>query len=369
MLQELLNEKDYLPLLRDENGEVTADRWPQRRRALLALLERYSYGVSPAPVPVRGTVLGDDGTTQRVRIECGTPERSFSFPAEIRVPRGAVRPPVFLHLAFRPIPDRYVPWERILDAGFALAVVVYTDIVNDDHFGDFSDGVAAYFGTTDARKPDEWGKIGMWAYGASRLLDYLISDRPDLDAQRTVVIGHSRLGKTALWCAALDERFAGAVSNDSGYGGAASSKHGTGERVTDFLRVGSWDWYCENFKRFTGDLEDRKPYDQSFLLSMIAPRYLCVGSAAEDGAADPISEFLTTLSASAVWELLGSPGLVCPDRLPEAGDRFFGGNAGYQMRPGKHALTEEDWDAYIAFFRAKFGMDKGEAAYAQAETV
>ena len=77
------------------------------------------------------------------------------------------------------------------------------------------------------------------------------------------------LAKTALWCAAQDERFAAAISNNSGYGGAASSKHGEGERVADFIRVGSWDWFCENFKEFTGELEDKKPYDQSFLLGHV----------------------------------------------------------------------------------------------------
>ena len=120
------------------------------------------------------------------------------------------------------------------------------------------------------------------------------------------VIGHSRLGKTALWCAAQDERFAAAVSNNSGYGGAASSKHGTGERVTDFIHVGSWDWYCENFQKFCGELEDQKPYDQSFLTAMIAPRYVLIGSAELDRGADPTSEFLTTLHASDAWVLLGT---------------------------------------------------------------
>jgi hypothetical protein len=92
----------------------------------------------------------------------------------------------------------------------------------------------------------------MWAYGASRFLDYLLT-REDLDAAHTAVVGHSRLGKTALWCGAQDERFFMTISNDSGYAGAATSKHGHGERVRDFLRVGSWDWYCENFKLFTDD--------------------------------------------------------------------------------------------------------------------
>ena len=259
-----------------------------------------------------------------------------------------------MHLAFCPVPHRYIPVEEITDSGFALVVLVYEDLVNVRHYGDFTDGLAAYFDTQAERTPSEWGKIGMWAYGASRMMDYICSDRPDLDSRRVAVIGHSRLGKTALWCAAQDERFAAAISNNSGYGGAASSKYGTGERVTDFLRVGSWDWFCENFKQFAGDGEDIKPYDQSFLSALIAPRYLCVGSAALDTAADPESEFLTTLHASAAWDLLGVPGLVCPDRMPIPGDHFTEGHIGYHLRDHRHYLSREDWNAYIRFLNKKF---------------
>ena len=143
------------------------------------------------------------------------------------------------------------------------------------------------------------------------------------------------------------------ISNDSGYGGAASSKHGTGERVTDFIRAGSWDWYCENFKKFTGDLEDEKPYDQSFLLALIAPRYLLVGSAEQDPGADPTAEFLTTLHASCAWELLGEKGLVA-EKLPGASAYYGDGNVLYHRRKGLHYLSREDWAAYIRFLDLRF---------------
>ena len=196
------------------------------------------------------------------------------------------------------------------------------------------------------------GKIGMWAYGASRVLDYVLT-HDDLDSVHTAVIGHSRLGKTALWAAAQDERFWCGISNNSGYGGAASSKHGTGERVTDFIRVGSWDWYCENFKEYTGEKEDCKPYDQAYLLAAIAPRLLCVGSAEEDRGADPKSEFLTSLHASCAWEMLGKKGLVSPDRLPTPGDHLTEGSVGYHLRSFGHCLSRNDWNAYIKFLSEK----------------
>ena len=194
----------------------------------------------------------------------------------------------------------------------------------------------------------------MWAYAASRVLDYLLT-REDLDALHTAVVGHSRLGKTALWAGAQDERFFMVISNNSGYGGAATSKGGSGERVTDFINVGSWDWYCSNFQLFTGEKEDAKPYDQAYLLALIAPRYLCVGSAQEDAGADPESEFLTSLWASQAWPLLGKNGLVTPDRMPAPGDMLNDGCVSYHLRAGGHFFSREDWLAYIRFFDRKLG--------------
>jgi hypothetical protein len=190
------------------------------------------------------------------------------------------------------------------------------------------------------------------------VLDYILAERADLDGSRVCVIGHSRLGKTALWCAAQDERFFAVASNDSGYGGAATSKGGTpeSEKARDFAddRNAVWDWFCNNFMNYV-DKENEKPYDQSWLLACIAPRLLYVGSAAEDFWADPTSEFVSTLWASQAWELLGKTGLVTPDKLPEAGDVCADGNIGYHMRPGTHFLSREDWNNYMNFLDRHLG--------------
>ena len=362
MLHEILQERDLPPVLQMADGtEVTASNWQERRREMREALEKYSYGHTPgAPEILKGQIRKADEYAyagkvlqQEIVITFRTAKGRFSFRFQLLIPRNVSKPPVILHLAFRPdLPDRYVPVEEITDRGYALAVVCYTDMLNDRLHGDFSDGLAAYFGVTKDRGPEEWGKIGMWAYGASRTLDYLLT-RPDLDGAHTAVMGHSRLGKVALWAAAQDERFWCAISNNSGYGGAATSKHGTGERVRDFLRGGSWDFYCENFKEFVDEKEDAKPYDQSWLLALIAPRYLCVGSAVEDDGADPQSEFLTSLWASGAWDLLGRQGLVTPDRMPKVGDRMQEGCIGYHLRPGRHFLSREDWNVYMDFLDQK----------------
>ena len=361
MIKELLKERDLLPILKMNDGrEVTPELWPERRAEMLEALQKYSYGYTPEVLsPGEGQIVMEDvkgfaglALDQRIEVSFDTPSGKFSGPVWLVVPHNVEKPPVMLHLYFNNFIQPTLPVEEIIGNGFALAVVNYEDIVNDHRGGDYSDGLAKAFGTDNPRKPDEWGKIGMWAYALSRVLDYLLT-RDDIDGQRTVISGHSRLGKTALWTAAQDERFWGCIANASGYGGAATSKHGTGERVRDFIRAGSWDWFCENYKEFVDEKEDCKPYDQAYLLALIAPRFLCIGDASEDRGADPVSEYLTANWASQAWKLQGEKGLISADRLPELGDVVHEGRIGFHYRWGYHFFAREDWNRYIEFFKSK----------------
>ncbi len=361
MIAELLKERDLLPILKMNDGrDVTPELWEERREEMLEALQKDSYGYTPKVIsPSEGRIVMEDakgfgGTAndQRIEVSFDTPSGKFTVPVWLVIPKNVEKPPVMLHLYFNNFIQPTLPVEEIIENGFALAVVNYEDIVNDHRHGDYSDGLAKAFGTDNPRKPEEWGKIGMWAYALSRVLDYLLT-REDIDGQKTIVSGHSRLGKTALWTAAQDERFWGCIANASGYGGAATSKHGAGERVRDFLRAGSWDWFCENYKEFVDEKEDCKPYDQAYLLALIAPRVLCIGDASEDRGADPISEYVTTHWASQAWELLGSKGLISADRLPELGDKFLEGGISYHYRWGYHFFGREDWNTYMEFIKAK----------------
>ena len=363
--EEVLRERDYLPILKMNDGTpVTRELWRKRREELSELLEKYSYGRYRRPTLKRvwgEYVTGDENFCagkvkwERFKLFFDTEEYGVgSFPIDIYTPAEIEKAPVFLHIAFAKEPHKYLPIEEITDNGFATCVVDYQEMVKDVH-REFPGVLGEYFGVkAETRGPEDWGKIGMWAWGASRVLDFIIADCPKLDGEKVAVIGHSRLGKTALWCGAMDERFAAVISNNSGYGGAASSKGGTGERAWIFNRYGSWCWFCENFKLFEYELEDNKPYDQSFLLAMIAPRYLLVGSAELDDGADPESEFLTALHASQAWELLGEKGLVVGDKMPKPGDRFCEGNVQYHLRRHRHYLSREDWNAYMSFLKEKW---------------
>jgi hypothetical protein len=188
---------------------------------------------------------------------------------------------------------------------------------------------------------NEPGAIAAWAWGLSRVLDWLAT-RPEVNEHAVIVVGHSRLGKTALWAGACDPRFAMVVSNESGCGGAALSRRNYGETV-GVITSRFPHWFCPSFAQYAGR-ELELPVDQHTLLAMTAPRPLYVASAEGDRWADPRGEFLSAEAVGPVWRLYGRTGLGTSE-YPEVG-RSVGEFVRYHVRAGKHDLLLEDWQHF-----------------------
>jgi hypothetical protein len=385
--------------LKMENGEsvTTREMWFEKRRPeLMRLFEKEEYGKSPGkPAAISledlsedKNALGGTATRKQISIYFTKDKTGPHIDVLMYLPNKGKKPaPAFVGLNFDgnhtvnadpgiKITSNWVAnnrengitnnqaseksrgasssrWqaEKIVGRGYALVTAYYGDI--DPDFDDgFKNGVHPLFYKEGQSKPanDEWGSIAAWAWGLSRMMDYLETDK-DIDARKVAVIGHSRLGKTALWAGATDQRFAITISNDSGCGGAALSKRIFGETVG---RINSSfpHWFCGNFKKYNEN-EGALPMDQHELIALIAPRPVYVASAQEDAWADPKGEFLGAKLAEPVYKLLGTSGLPA-NEMPGINQPVMG-QIGYHIRSGKHDVTEYDWEQYLKFADEHFG--------------
>ena len=215
------------------------------------------------------------------------------------------------------------PVETIIDQGFAVATFCCEDIAPDY---DTCPGIRAKYPSYS------WGHLAAWGWGLSRALDYLQEACEEVDGERVAVLGHSRMGKAAVWAGARDRRFKMVISNASGCGGAAISRRRYGETIRRINTSFPY-WFSRDFHRYN-DNEDLLPFDQHFLLALVAPRPLYVESGTEDRWSDPVGEKLGLEAALPVYRLYGAQE-----------------KTGYGIRPGKHEILLEDWLHYLEFAR------------------
>lgn len=358
------------PLTTSAGDKVTTiAQWQKTRRPeLLELFRTHVYGRAPIGRPdslrfdvkeTNKSAMGGKATLKRIDIRFSGPGGKGVIKLAVFIPNKVPKPvPGFVLICNRGRdnidPTRkkkspFWPAERIVERGYVAASFHNSDLDPDKCDG-FKDGVHGIFDPKNSkRSPDAWGAIAAWAWGASRVMDYLETDK-DIDETRIGVVGHSRGGKTALWCGAEDERFALAVSNNSGHTGAALARRIKVRKrncTVAYVNKHFPHWPCENYRKFNNN-EDKLPIDQHELIALMAPRLVYVASASLDEWADPEGEFLSCVHAGPVYQLFGLQG-VGATQMPKPEQPLHTGYIGYHIRTGKHNLTEYDWVCYMDF--------------------
>jgi hypothetical protein len=380
----------------DEKGQAVQNEsaWVSHRRAqILDLFAAQVFGRSPQQIPVQAKLVSSNenalsGRAIRREIDLSLSRngKTITFGVLVYTPKGQTKAPTFLGLNFRGnhavetdssirITQSWMsdqkdgsvennratdkgrgrdakswPVQSIIERGYGLATIYYGDI--DPDFDDgFNNGIHPLFADWEQSiaADERWGSIAAWSYGLSRALDFFQDDSL-VDGTRVAVIGHSRLGKTALWAGATDQRFKMVISNNSGCGGAALSRRAFGETVGRINRSFPH-WFCKNHRKYNEN-ESALPVDHHQLIALAAPRAIYVASASEDRWADPRGEYLACVHADPVYRLLGTAGMggtTASAEMPKLDQSIQTGAIGYHIRTGEHALTPADWQHYLDF--------------------
>lgn len=351
----------------DGTQVTTAKEWQEKRRPeILEMLRREEYGCLPDMSDVKvemrvvaerqgGPMLDPRELRKTVEVEAVRKDRHFIFCFEVFIPRNAGKPvPAFIEICNRGTmlcdparehPSQFYPVEAIIERGYACAAFRTQEVAPDYEEG-FHTGFHRLFPEYTRNRPDDaWGTISAWAWAASRVMDYFETD-PMIDDKHVAVVGHSRGGKTALWCGAQDERIALAVSSCSGNSGDAISRGKSGESIRQILTRFPF-WFAKNYQKHA-DHEEEMPFDQHMLVAMMAPRLVYSSTRSLDAWADPESEFESLVQASPVYELFGKEGLESWD-MPYAEVPLHKGCIGFHKHSGEHDMEDYDWHRYMDF--------------------
>jgi hypothetical protein len=377
------------PLTMNNGSKVTtAKQWQQRRKELLQLFTTEMYGQAPLrPKNMTFKVfessknaLGGLATRKQVTVYFNGKADGPQMDILIYLPNQVKKPGMILQLGFGgnqtlsndtavKISTSWVSnsktavdnkataasrgkaanddVEMILKRGYGFATIYCGDI--DPDFDDgFKNGVHALYPELQGRG-DNFSTIGAWAWGLSRALDYIETDK-DINAKKVAVFGFSRLGKAALWAGATDERFAMVLSNESGAGGVRIFRRGKGEDI-HHLCTSFPHWFDGNFRKYIGQ-DTILPFDQHMVISLVAPRPIAIGSAIGDQYSDPEGEFLGGVYATPVYTLLGTSGLPTT-KMPGLNEPVSG-QIQYHIRPGNHSILTYDWQQYLNFMDKHF---------------
>jgi pimeloyl-ACP methyl ester carboxylesterase len=332
-----------------------------RREEILELFRTNVYGRVPSTEYTKSfklikedkNAMGGDATLRQVDITISSNGNSLDIHLTLFVPNKAAKPvPAFLLIdnrgpqntdPERKVKSEFWPAEEVIARGYAIAVFSNADL-DPDNFDDFKNGIHGLLDRGE-RHPDSWGTLAAWAWGASRCMDYFETDK-DINSNKVAVVGHSRGGKTALWAAAEDQRFAMAVSNESGCGGAALARRKYGETIAR-INNSFPHWFCLNYRKWS-DNEESMPVDMHMLISLIAPRAVYVTSASEDLWADPRGSYLSLYHSLPVFQLYDRNSTLSY-KMPPLNKQVIGGKLAYHIRDGAHNMLLKDWNWFMDF--------------------
>ena len=358
------------------NGKPVRDAqtWiKQRRPEILRLYETEIYGRLPAKTPdvkwqvaetdtqaregaavmkkITGTV-GSGPDAPQIKLTLYTPAKATKpVPVILLVNFGGGPPPPPTAQGRGGFPSDPPVAAEIIARGWGYATVGYQDI-QPDRLNTFTQGVIGLTLASGQQQPapDEWGTISAWSWGVSRMIDYLETDR-SVNAKQIALFGHSRLGKTALWATAKDERIAAAFSSCSGEMGAALARRDWGETVDDMAQNFPWQ-FAGNFQKWSGRWSEM-PVDAHMLIALSAPRPVFISGGTADQWADPVGMFKAAVAAGPVYRLLGKKDLGVTD-LPALDTPVVSGDIGWTYHTGGHTATPADWKSFLEFLGKYF---------------
>jgi len=350
----------------------TAEEWMNiRRPEILSLFSNLVYGCVPEPEsPIKtkfkvmktdSKFMGGKATRKDVQIRLYNDKGKVDMLVLVFVPNKAVKPvPAFMKHSFNNTASRDFdvsvsrrgrlrngwPLGEFFDRGYGFVAVYQQDLVGHNEV-EFLKGIHRLFYKKGQSFPKahEWGVLSAVAWGAMRAMDYLETDE-DIDHNRVAIMGHSKMGKATLWTAAQDERFALAISAQSGCAGAALWRRRSGETLEKMVTRFPY-WLCRNAWKFVNN-EDDLPVDQHMLLACIAPRPVYVHSGVADTWADGRGEYLSAYHASEVYRLLGKKGLTS-EMSPPVDKAIIESDVGYHIRKGGHSIEMYDWQRFLDF--------------------
>lgn len=369
------------PLVLNNGKKVTGARmwWEERRPEIEKDFNQDIYGYLPEHIPsvdwkivdekrdtewsvpvitkkIVGHVNNSIDTSIQVNIKLTlTIPAHAGGPVPVMMDFGFVFPPGFKLPGNFPKPT-WTPWQEVvLKQGWGYAVLIPTSIQPDNGAG-LTEGIIGLCNKGAFRKPDQWGALRAWAWGASRALDYLETDK-SVNAREVGIEGVSRYGKAALVTMAYDRRFAIGLIGSSGKGGAALFRRDFGEGMGNLASSGEYHWFCGNFLKYDSPpfTANDLPVDSHELIALCAPRpvFISEGSPKVEGTwVDDRGQFMAEAAASPVYELLGKKGLGAI-KMPPMGTLLMSGDLAFRQHFGPHT-DGPNWPYFIEFAKKYF---------------